>query len=516
MNNKDTHNIQQTSQENLIASANISETLPKFSQSQEEQEKSKPKSPVKNFTENSNNNLSNNNPKEKDNSIQEKDNSIQEKESKESNELKENNLHQRQDREREKEIFEIDEPVKNDNISHKETIVSAKEDLSSFAPYPKILISEIQISGIAKDGKKLPKEDFVEIYNSSNKEICLMNWYIQRKTKNSSKFSSYVPKKLFFGKTIKPKGYFLIANASSNFSADIYTDYPLTESNTLVLKNQDKEIIDKLGWGIVNDFEAFPAQNPLINKSLGRIWDNKNQTYFDLDNNSKDFEIQEPSPRERNKPLEDNNFLDENKEIEENYVPKENSIEQIENNNKQENNNIEQTNNNNQSDEQDSGSVIFSEIAWMGTNDSSFDEWIELYNNTNEDIDVNEWGIYEQGGETLIEPLTGIIKANSYYLIERTDDTTVSNIPASQEPTSWGGNGLKNSGEHLKLIDKNSKIIDKVNCSSQWFEGNNKTKQTMERINMSGSGAGNSGNNSSNWQTSENCGGTPKMKNSAY
>lgn len=165
--------------------------------------------------------------------------------------------------------------------------------------------------------------------------------------------------------------------------------------------------------------------------------------------------------------------------------------------------------------------VIINEIAWMGTENSANDEWIELYNNTNQDINLEGWGLYEAGGparnashsdadgETLIESFKGVIKANSYYLIERTDDTTVPNIPASQEPSGWEGYGLKNSGEHLQLLNNEANIIDEVNCSSGWFAGDNETKQTMERINSLASG-----NEPSNWQTSENAGGTPKAENS--
>lgn len=146
--------------------------------------------------------------------------------------------------------------------------------------------------------------------------------------------------------------------------------------------------------------------------------------------------------------------------------------------------------------------VIINEIAWMGTENSANDEWIELYNNGDEDINLEGWGLYEQGGLTLIEPLTGIIKAKSYYLVERTDDETVPDVEASQPPSSWGGRGLKNTGEHLQLLDNNSNIVDEVNYPDSWPAGSNETKQTMERT------------SSGNWQDSENPGGTPKAKNS--
>lgn len=154
--------------------------------------------------------------------------------------------------------------------------------------------------------------------------------------------------------------------------------------------------------------------------------------------------------------------------------------------------------------------VIINEAAWMGTTNSANDEWIELYNNTDVEIDLSGWGLYEEGGKTLVEPLIGIIGAKSYYLIERTDDNTVPDIEASQSPTGWGGYGLNNNGEHLQLLDNSSNIIDEVDCSGGWFTGIGKPEyKTMERINSLVGGS-----DPQNWQTSQNPGGTSKAKNS--
>ncbi|MDP3093830.1 MAG: lamin tail domain-containing protein [bacterium] len=155
-------------------------------------------------------------------------------------------------------------------------------------------------------------------------------------------------------------------------------------------------------------------------------------------------------------------------------------------------------------------SVVFNEIAWMGTTASANNEWIELYNNTNTEINLAGWGLYEEGEKTLVEPLIGIIGAKSYYLVERTDDNTVPGIKASQSPTGWGGYGLNNNGEHLQLLDNSSNIIDEVDYSGGWFTGIGKPEyKTMERINSLVGGS-----DPQNWQTSQNPGGTPKVKNS--
>ena len=71
--------------------------------------------------------------------------------------------------------------------------------------------------------------------------------------------------------------------------------------------------------------------------------------------------------------------------------------------------------------------ILINEIAWMGTKSNSNDEWIELYNPTNTNISLEEYILYI--GEKEI-PLEGTIKANSFFILERTDDTTLPNIMA--------------------------------------------------------------------------------------
>jgi len=148
--------------------------------------------------------------------------------------------------------------------------------------------------------------------------------------------------------------------------------------------------------------------------------------------------------------------------------------------------------------------IIINEIAWMGTDISANDEWIELYNNTKDSISLDGWVLKSEDGTPEIK-LTGIILANSFFLLERTDDNTVLEIVAD---LIYKG-ALGNNGKNLKLYDNLGNLIDGVNCSSGWFAGDNKTKQTMEREN-----AQISGNEETNWQTSQNPGGTPKAKNS--
>ncbi|MEA2020573.1 MAG: lamin tail domain-containing protein [Patescibacteria group bacterium] len=123
------------------------------------------------------------------------------------------------------------------------------------------------------------------------------------------------------------------------------------------------------------------------------------------------------------------------------------------------------------------GDVVINEIAWMGTRASYNDEWIELYNNANNDLNLDGWLLVAEDGSPEIE-IAGRIAAGGYFLLERTDDNTVSDIEADLIYTGALGNG----GEYLKLVDSGRQVVDEVDCSEGWFAGDNDLKLSMERI----------------------------------
>ncbi|WP_459195666.1 lamin tail domain-containing protein [Wukongibacter baidiensis] len=133
--------------------------------------------------------------------------------------------------------------------------------------------------------------------------------------------------------------------------------------------------------------------------------------------------------------------------------------------------------------------VVISEIAWMGTTYSYSDEWIELFNNTGSDIDLSGWTLNATDGTPSIN-LSGTIPANGYFLLERTDDTTVPSISGDLIYTG----ALGNTVENLELKDSSGSVIDTVDS---WYAGDNGTKATMARIDSTVSGT-----ISSNWTTS--------------
>jgi len=164
----------------------------------------------------------------------------------------------------------------------------------------------------------------------------------------------------------------------------------------------------------------------------------------------------------------------------------------------------------------EASTIVINEIAWMGTKADANDEWIELYNPTEQEVDLKGWMLQAVDGQPKIN-LIGKIGPKSYFLLERTSDQTIKNIAADQIYTG----SLENGGEILELRDVNKILVDSIDCSKGWFAGDNQAKKTMERKDFN-----QAGNDSANWVTNNGITyqgsdakdniifGTPKVENS--
>ena len=164
--------------------------------------------------------------------------------------------------------------------------------------------------------------------------------------------------------------------------------------------------------------------------------------------------------------------------------------------------------------------VVINEVGWMGTDSGASDEWIELFNSGNTAINLSGWVLKSETDDSPHIALEKTIGPGSYYLIERTDDTVISDI-AADLVASFGRGGLNNTGERLILLNPQGQVIDQAGEGSGWPAGTNSPKASMERISHSITGA-----NGSNWahndggiiqgkdQDSGAINGTPKAKNS--
>ncbi len=158
----------------------------------------------------------------------------------------------------------------------------------------------------------------------------------------------------------------------------------------------------------------------------------------------------------------------------------------------------------------ESKSLIINEIAWMGTRENWREEWIELYNNTDREINLSGWKIKtgRQNEGTSIKKetsLNGAIRPRSYFLLKKGEEKKLNGVKADITFKKT----LENKGSDVILIDAQNKEIDAVICSGGWFAGSNLTKRTMERISPDQEGS-----DSKNWRDSSVVGGTPRAKNS--
>ena len=135
-----------------------------------------------------------------------------------------------------------------------------------------------------------------------------------------------------------------------------------------------------------------------------------------------------------------------------------------------------------------SAGVVINEIAWMGTEVSTSDEWIELYNSGAADVSLDGWMLEAEDGQPSIA-LSGNIAANGFFLLERTDDETVPGIAADLIYTG----ALGNDGEKLELKDASRIVVDTVEATSPpagggWPAGDNATKETMQKSSLPAGG----------------------------
>jgi len=122
------------------------------------------------------------------------------------------------------------------------------------------------------------------------------------------------------------------------------------------------------------------------------------------------------------------------------------------------------------------GAVLINEVAWAGTLASTSDEWIELWNTGPDPIALDGWTLSD-GGD-LEAGLQGEIAPFGLYLLERTNDQTVADIPADRVYTG----SLNNGGETLELIDPSGRLIDTANAAGgAWPAGDTTARATMER-----------------------------------
>ncbi|RJQ32442.1 hypothetical protein C4572_00880 [Candidatus Parcubacteria bacterium] len=139
--------------------------------------------------------------------------------------------------------------------------------------------------------------------------------------------------------------------------------------------------------------------------------------------------------------------------------------------------------------------IAINEIAWMGTTASSYDEWLEIKNNTSHTIDLSQWAIESQDGLPYIA-LSDAIGPKEYLILERRQDAIIVNQSIITYGTGASQWAMSNSGEELILSHSSTTLDRTPSVAGEWAAGDSATRKTMERVNPKGSGT-----DPSNWTT---------------
>lgn len=289
-----------------------------------------------------------------------------------------------------------------------------------------LLINRVRITG----GPGKTDQDAVVFYNNTNETLDLNGLRLVKRTKNGITDTMIIS--WSEATLLLPGGIYTWANANNGFAeslgADISSNQTIANDNAIALRfgsNNTGTIIDAVGWGealnALVEGSAYPI-NPGANQWLERI------NYQDTNNNSLDFHI-----------------INEENNEEEESENEENEEEQEEENNQNNNEEEESNNNNAQTD------IVINEF--VSDPPSGQDEWIELYNITQEPVNLTDWTIEDgSGAKTKLTGLIGAEENNRYYIINKPKGA------------------LNNSGDIIILRNQLNQIIDQVTYGD-WNDG---------------------------------------------
>jgi len=108
-------------------------------------------------------------------------------------------------------------------------------------------------------------------------------------------------------------------------------------------------------------------------------------------------------------------------------------------------------------------SVVINELMIQPVNNfgEQFSEYIELYNYSNEDIDLQGWRLYNSFEDLSLPSL--VINANSYLTIGMTNNTNLNNGMTFDYEWGIGDEFLINLSHVVMLYDNNNNLIDIIN-----------------------------------------------------
>ena len=115
----------------------------------------------------------------------------------------------------------------------------------------------------------------------------------------------------------------------------------------------------------------------------------------------------------------------------------------------------------NSSDSAISDGIVINEINYNSSSDLDSEDWIELYNPTNQTIDLSMWEFHGDD-DVFIIPENTILLPNQYVVLCENSSLFSEIFPSVNNFIGDFGFGLKGGGELLRLFDSSDLMVDEV------------------------------------------------------
>ena len=155
--------------------------------------------------------------------------------------------------------------------------------------------------------------------------------------------------------------------------------------------------------------------------------------------------------------------------------------------------------------------IVINEINYNSRDEFDTGDWVELYNNTSNSVDLSGW-IFRDNDDShaFIFPQNTMIEANGYLVLARDVARLTANHGSIQNILGDFDFGLSSSGDEIRIFNKDNQLIDYVSYSAElpWPLAANGNGPTMELSNPD-----TDNNDPENWFSALDWGGTPGTEN---
>ncbi|MBK7978529.1 MAG: CotH kinase family protein [Ignavibacteriae bacterium] len=158
--------------------------------------------------------------------------------------------------------------------------------------------------------------------------------------------------------------------------------------------------------------------------------------------------------------------------------------------------------------------IIINEINYKSNIDFDSDDWVEIYNNSNDSVDISNWIFKDEDNDhSFIIPSETILRPDNFLVLVNDSAKFSSLFPSVTNSIGNLGFGFSGSGENLRLFDNNLRLIDSVRFDDKfpWPVEPDGSGTTLE---LKHPDLDNS--IGENWQSSHSILGTPGKRNSIF